>query len=136
MHFKVITPSGIIFDKTEVDSITIPTKIGIITVKEDHIPLLSIVSTGIIELTIKKELHYLAISHGILEVKDNIIEIIADTAEKAEDIDIERAETAKKQAEELIRQKDRIDDASFALLQAKIEKELVRINVGRKYKKL
>jgi len=57
---------------------------------------------------------------------------LADTAERAEEIDIERAEEARKRAEELKKEKIEMDDSEYARVAAAIEKELARIKVGRK----
>ncbi|PIN97089.1 MAG: hypothetical protein COU45_04465 [Nitrosopumilus sp. CG10_big_fil_rev_8_21_14_0_10_33_7] len=59
---------------------------------------------------------------------------MADTAERAEEIDLNRAEEALARAQELLRQEDKMADVDFAFLQAKIEKEVVRIHIGKKYK--
>ncbi len=79
----------------------------------------------------------LAVSSGVLEVRENNeVIVIADTAERAEHIDLERAEAARVRAQELLKQEVFEDDMQFALLQAKMEKELARIRIGKKYKKI
>ena len=60
--------------------------------------------------------------------------IVADTAERAEQIDIARAEAARQRAEELMKQQQ-IADVDYARIQAKLEKELARVRVGKKYRK-
>lgn len=135
---KVVTPEGPRYESDGIVAITIPTTSGVIMVKQDHVPLLSVLSTG--ELVIEKEngaITALAVSSGMLHViHDNEVHVLADTAERAEDIDLERAEAARKRAEEYLKQKDSDENIDYALLQAKIEKELARISVARKYKKL
>ncbi|NCO04624.1 MAG: ATP synthase F1 subunit epsilon [Candidatus Magasanikbacteria bacterium] len=135
IDFKIVTPEGTIYED-QIEKVTIPTQAGEITVYEDHVPLVSILKPG--ELNIHKEkdaVVNLAVSSGIIEVRENSqVYIIADTAERAADIDIKRAEEAKVRAEELMKQQEYALDVDFARLQGKIEKELVRINVGNKYK--
>lgn len=137
MQFKVVTPDGVTYDNA-VLKVTIPTEAGQITIHENHLQMVSILSPGemIVHTDEKSEVN-LAISGGMLEVRQTgEVYVIADTAERAEDIDVERAEKARKRAEELLAQKDNLADVEFARLQAKIEKELSRISVGNKYKNI
>lgn len=136
LHLKIVTPAGVVYEDMEVDSITLPTKAGIITIKDDHVPLVTVVTNGEINVTKEGSTIDLAVSKGVLEIKrDSVINILADTAERAEEIDIERAQEARKRAEEYMKSKDAIADVEFAMLQAKIEKELARINLARRYRR-
>lgn|SRR3989338_3966716 len=136
MKFKIVTPDGVIYED-EIESVSLPTTIGEITVLPHHIPLISVIKIG--EIRIVKGNHEVgvAVSSGVLEVREtNEVIVIADTAERAEHIDIERAEAARKRAEELMKQEKFEDDRQFAMLQAQMEKELTRIKVGKKYKNI
>lgn len=140
MNTKLVTPSGIIFSGQDIKSVTIPTENGVITVMESHVPLISVVTYG--EVTIEHndssiEVLHIAVSKGILEVRDNgEVFVLVQTAEKADDIDIDRAEEAKIAAEEFLKKKIAVDDVAFAHVQAKLEKELARLEVGRRWKRL
>ncbi|HYE59719.1 MAG TPA: ATP synthase F1 subunit epsilon [Candidatus Kapabacteria bacterium] len=136
LTFSIVTPDGVTY-QDDVDQVTIPTTKGHVTILPGHIPLVAILAPG--ELIAKKKDYEvpLAVSGGILEVRPgNVIYVLADTAERAEHIDVERAETARQRAEELMKQQHATDDVEFARLQAKIEKELARVRVGKKYRKL
>lgn len=138
LTLRVVTPDGIVYEDNTVTKVTLPTTTGEITVLDHHIPLLSTIAPG--ELQIYKDGQppvSLAISGGMLEVRrDNAIYVLADTAERAEHIDLERAEAARLRAEELLKAEKEVDDLAFAQLQAAIEKEAARLRVGRKYRKL
>lgn len=134
IQFKIVTPYGVTYDDM-IEKVTIPTAAGEITVLENHTPLVSILAPG--ELIIHKEGYTtgIALSGGFFEIRPNSdVYIMADTAEHGEQIDIERAEAAQKRAEELLKQIQNVEDVDYARLQAAIEKELVRVSVGRKYK--
>jgi F-type H+-transporting ATPase subunit epsilon len=78
-----------------------------------------------------------AISQGLLEVeRDSVVRIIADTADRAEEIDIEKAEEARKRAEEVMESGEDLEDVDYARLQAQIEQETAKIQVGKKYKRM
>ena len=74
-----------------------------------------------------------ATSGGFIEFHNNTLVVLADTAEPAESIDIERAEVAKKRAEELMQQTDIQDQEAYERTAALLEKELVRLRVGRRH---
>ncbi len=132
IRFKIITPERIVFED-EVDQATLPTAEGEITVLPNHIPLISVLKSG--ELIVKKggEEIDIAVSGGIIEVQNNEITILADTAERAEEIDVKRAEEAKKRAEELKSKRILADETQYAIVAANLEKNLARIKVAQKY---
>jgi F-type H+-transporting ATPase subunit epsilon len=132
IKFKIVTPEHTVFE-SEIDQVTLPTQEGEITVLPEHIPLISVLAPG--ELVAKKddEEIAMAVSGGIIEVQKNEITILADTAERAEEIDLARAEEARKKAENLKEEKIRMDDTEYAAAAALLERNLARIKVARKH---
>ncbi len=132
IKFKIVTPEKTVFEE-EIDQVTLPTQEGEITVLPNHIPLISVLSPG--ELVIKKDNEEIdmAVSGGMIEVRNNEIVILADTAERAEEIDLKRAEEARERAEKLKDEKIRMDETEFATAAAIFEKNLARIKVARKH---
>lgn len=136
LDFKIVTPEKIVYHD-EVDKITIPTVSGEITVLPKHSPLVSLLVPG--ELRLKKGSNYvyLAVSGGFIEVRPRSkVVIMADTAERAEEIDLARAEEARQRALDMLKEKEKLDEVQFAKLQAVLDKELARIKVGKKYRNL
>lgn len=138
MHVKIVTTQGTVVNQQDIVSVTLPTSTGEVTVKDDHIPLLSNITSGVISLVNdKNEESYLSISKGVLDVRrESQVTILADTAERAEDIDIDRALEAKKKAEEYLQNTQNQADVDFTALQAQIQKQLARVEAGKKWKKL
>jgi F-type H+-transporting ATPase subunit epsilon len=132
IKFKIVTPERTVYE-SEIDQITLPTADGEITVLPNHIPLISILVPG--ELIVKGdgEEIAMAVSGGMIEVRENAMTILADTAERAEEIDLARAEEAKARAERLKEEKIRMDETEFATAAAIFEKNLARIRVARKH---
>ena len=131
INFKIATPERVVF-KDEVDLITLPTQEGEITVLYNHIPLIGVLRPGEIHVKKGNEEFSMAVSGGFIEVLAQKVVVLADTAERSEEIDIKRAQEAIERANELRNQ--RITDAKeFAALTAQIEKELARLKVGRKH---
>jgi len=134
ISFKIITPEKLVYEDS-VSQVTLPTASGQITVLEDHIPLVSILSVG--ELYTKKENGeevFLSVAGGFVKIANNQVSVLADTAERAEDIDLEKAQEAKQKAEEALEKARNEEDVDYTALMAKIEKELARVKVARKYK--
>ena len=132
IKFKIVTPERVVYED-DIDSLSLPTSQGEITVLPHHIPLVSNLVAG--ELVVRKggETHPMAISGGFVEVrKGNEITVLADTAERVQELDERRAEEARRRAEKLLTER-RADDVDYAALASKIKKELTRLKVARKY---
>ena len=113
------------------------TRDGEITVLPHHIPLVTILQAG--ELRYKKgaEEKAIAISGGFAEVRsDNTLIILADTAEHAEEINLERAQAAYERAAKLMSGAQKKDDIDYASLKSNLERALGRLKVGGKWRKL
>lgn len=132
INFKIATPERVVF-KDEVDSITLPTHSGEITILPNHLPLISVLKPGDIIIKKGNDTFDIAVSGGFIEVLSTKVVVLADTAERSEEIDVARAEAAIKRAQTL-REEKLTDSREFARVAALIEKELVRVKVGRKYR--
>lgn len=132
MKFKITTPERIMLDQ-EVDSITLPTMLGEITILPHHIPLVAQVAAGEIKYKAGNRDNFFAVSGGIIEVKRNgEVVVLADMAEFGHEIDIERAEQAREAAKKLMTQSYK-DQKLFADASASFQKHLVRLKVARKH---
>ncbi len=129
---RIITPERVLYEGS-VEQVTIPTLSGEITILPHHVSLVGLLKPG--ELIIKQngETLPMVVSTGMLQVQDTEIIILADTAERVEEIIEERAEEARKRAEELLAQQA-FDTTEYALIAAKLEKELARLRVVRKHR--
>jgi len=136
IKFSVITPEKKVYEN-EVFQVSIPTTTGEITVLPGHIPMVSVLQAGEMRIKDKDGEHPYAVSAGFLEVRaNNELVILADRAERADTIDLVRAEESRKRAEEEMKKAKAGQDVDYARLQALIDKEMNRIRVGNKYRKL
>lgn len=136
IKFKIVTPEDIVLE-TKVTQVTIPTQSGEITVLPGHIPLVSNLQPGVIEATKEdKTSVIMSVSGGFLEVNNKNINILADTAERAQEIDLAKVEEAKKQAEISKKDTKQFDKIRFANITAKLAKELARERAANKWKKI
>lgn len=133
MVIKVTTPEGVIYEN-EVDSATIPTQMGEITVLPNHIPLVSALQHG--EIVLKKggKQEFLSVSTGFIEVNKNVITILADTAETVASLVETEILKAKERAEKLLQEKRNVSDVSFVEAASALERELSRLKIYRRRK--
>lgn len=136
IKFEIVTPERTVL-KENIRQLTLPTKQGEITILPNHIPLIATINPGVISLTKENSaLEILSVSGGFVEVLKNKVVILADTAEMAEEIDIERAEEARQRAEQIMKEMKRSDLESFTAVNAMIAKELARSRAAKLWRKL
>jgi F-type H+-transporting ATPase subunit epsilon len=136
LHLHIITPLGTVLLQ-EVSFVVVPTLAGEVTVRPGHIPLISVIKAGELVLGTDESRVPFSVFSGVLEVKDTetgtAAILLVDRSEKAEDIDIERAEASYKRAEEL-RAMATVGNTDFAHFEKLMNKELNRVNIARKYR--
>ena len=133
IKFKIITPERVVYE-SEVDQSTLPVSDGEVTILPNHRSYIASLKPGEIRLKTGDEETLLVTSGGFIEFNKNALIVLADTAERASEIDIKRAEeTARRRAEELKKEKITMDEMEYAKVAASIEKEMVRVKVAKKH---
>lgn len=130
IHLDIVTiERSLVSD--EVDYISAPAIDGIVGILPRHEPLLTALGVG--ELRYKKDNEEvsLAIGGGFMEVRPDKVTVLADVAERADEIDEARAEHARERAAALLKEKGRAD-ADYVLLEQSIRRAEVRLKVARK----
>lgn len=140
IKFEIVSPERVILKK-EILQISAPSKVGEITILPNHIPLVSILEAGVIEIkNLDNSIEIISTSGGFLEVLKDKVVILADMAERAEELDRERIREAKLKAETA--QKEALikgDMYDYSAISAKLEIELARqraLNKWRRIKKI
>lgn len=132
IKFKIVTSEKTVYED-EVDQATFMTSDGQITILPNHRSYITSLMPGEAMIKKKGEEISLSISGGFIEFHDNTLIVLADTAERAEEIDLKRAEEARARAEELKNQAISVDDEDYARVAAAIQKESARIRVAKKH---
>ncbi|MCC7357199.1 ATP synthase F1 subunit epsilon [Candidatus Uhrbacteria bacterium] len=136
LHFELVTLERTLF-KEEALQVTLPTTMGEITVLPGHQAIVASLISGVAHLKRKDGGEEdIAVSGGFIEIKDDVVRVLADTAERGEDLDIEIIEQAKKRAEDIMKATDRRDDNAFAAAAAALERELARYRVANKRRRI
>ena len=132
VKLDVVTAERLVFSE-DVEVVVAPGVEGQLGILPHHTPLMTMLQPG--ELLVRKggEELCLVITGGFLEVRPDRVIILADAAERAEDIDVRRAEEAKHRAEERLKERAPGEDA--AQIEASLRRALARIEVVERRKK-
>ncbi len=130
LRLVIVTGERQVLEEDGIDMVVAPGIEGYLGILPRHAPLLTALRPG--ELVVKKggEEYAYAISGGFLEVLPDQVTILADTAERSDEIDIERAEAARRRAQE--RLASAMTEQEIAAAKASLAKALVRIKVARR----
>lgn len=135
LSLKVVTPERIVYEDM-VDSVSLMTEMGEITILPNHVPLVSNLRAGEVRLKKNGEESHLVASTGFVEVRSgNQVIILADTAEREEELELEKIEEAKERAHKFLTETRHKDDVAFADAAVHLERELARYRVAIKRRK-
>ncbi len=104
-QLEIVTPEKMVV-KDQAEEMQIPGKNGYLGILPGHAPLISELSVGQISYRNGSETHYLCVAWGFAEVLPDKVTILAETAERGEDVDCERAQKAKERAEQRLASAD------------------------------
>lgn len=122
---EIVTPQGLVFSE-EVDEVTASGSEGEFGVLPGHVPFVTTLKIGM--LTCKKgtESKFFFVNWGYAEVGAEKVMVLADSAERSEEIDIERAKAAMKRAEERLKKAEEVD---FARAESSLERAVTRVQI-------
>ena len=129
LHLSVVTPERALIDE-EVDEVQVPGLEGYLGILPGHAPLFSELAIGELSYVDAGRTYSIFLAGGFVEVLDNQVRILADAAERAADIDLERAEAARARAEERIARPG--EDLDYPRAQAALQRAQGRIRVAGK----
>lgn len=128
---KIVTPEGEIYDQSGAEIAVINTKGGQMGIMAGHEPVLA--ALAIDEMIVKKDdqKRSLAVNGGVAEFSQNMLTVIADSAEIADDIDVNRAENAKERAQSRLAKAQEVKDSrEIAMAHVALMRAVNRIHVA------
>jgi F-type H+-transporting ATPase subunit epsilon len=131
LALEIITPTQVVLSE-EVDEVTIPTVDGEISILPNHVNLLTKIAAG--EMIIRKgtKSDLFAITGGFLEILNSHVNVLADYAIHADDIEIAKVQEAKERAQKAM--KEKLTEEDFRVVNAELAKALLQIKVAHKRK--
>ncbi|MDX1535706.1 MAG: ATP synthase F1 subunit epsilon [Candidatus Spechtbacterales bacterium] len=135
VKLKIITPEKVIYED-EVEKLSVPTKDGVVSIRPDHMLLVSVIEAGKLIVTKESRDIDMAVTRGFLEVRSGSeVVIMADTAERIEDMDEEKIKAARKRAEKAMQNAKDADDVDFARMEEVVAREISRLKILSKRKR-
>ena len=128
LTLEVITPEKLVLRET-VDEVILPGLNGELGILPDHTPMISQVKTGILAYRSGGEKKQMHVSGGFAEVLPDKVSVMADVAEKPDEIDLKRAQEARSKAEQLLGARG--ENADLQITQLKLERALIRIQLAQ-----
>lgn len=118
----------------DADIVVVPGVGGEMGVLPNHAPLLSTLKFGILKVRTKDEEQVFTIAGGVIEVQPDLITVLADSAENVAEIDVARAEDARKRAEDILKEGPPQDTDAFLKLEAALRRSNLRLEAVRRFR--
>jgi F-type H+-transporting ATPase subunit epsilon len=131
LSVEIITGERVVYEESDVDMVVAPGADGALGILPSHAPLFTLLSLGEMRVIKGGEEQSLAVFGGFLEISDDHIRILADAAERAEEIDVDRAEVARQRAES---RKTEGTSATEDMMRAEaaMRRSMVRLKISRR----
>lgn len=130
---EIVSQDRLVYEG-DVDIVMIPGQDGEMGVLPSHAPLLTTLQMGVVRVRIGTEEEIFTVTGGLAEIQPDIVTVLADAAENVEEIDITRAEEAKRRAEELLEQGPPADVDRYLAIEAALRRSNLRLEMARRYR--
>lgn len=130
LTLQLVTPYKKVLSQ-EVDEVTAPGTLGELGVLPGHTPLLTTMKIGELSYKQGNEVFHVAVNWGYLEVEEDQVNVLVETAERADEIDLERAKAALGRAETALKELSP-EDKQYKIMEAALERAMIRIQVAGK----
>ena len=128
-RLQIVTPDGSLFDG-QAEALRLRTSEGYVSIRAGHVDYIAALDVGMVSVTKDGTTRDAACGGGFISVEEGEVRLVATTFEYADEIDVERAESAKKRAEERLAQAQ--EERDIAMAKAKLSRALNRIDVAGK----
>lgn len=129
LFLEVVTPERVLVSE-EVESVTAPGSLGEFGVLEGHVAFLTGIVPGALKYTKGGKQFYLAVTSGFCEVSENKVSVMVDAAERAEEIDVERARRAMERAKERLARARGEPDIDMIRAELALRRAIARLKVA------
>jgi F-type H+-transporting ATPase subunit epsilon len=130
LHLQIVTPQKRAFEG-DVDEVIVPGSEGELGILPHHAPLVSLLGQGILRLKQGGQEQEFAIFGGFLQVRPDRVVVLAETADLGSDVDLERAERARREAEKML-QGGLAEEVDLARARAALQRALIRIRIAER----
>jgi F-type H+-transporting ATPase subunit epsilon len=133
IHCDIVSQDRTVF-VGDVDIVVLPGMDGEMGVLPHHAPLLTTLKFGLIKVRQGGNEEVFTVSGGVAEIQPTVVTVLADAAENVEEIDVARAEAAKKHAEDALTQVKPEDADTYLAIEAALRRSNLRLDAARRYR--
>lgn len=119
----------------DVDIVVLPGAAGEMGILPKHAPVLTTLKYGVVKVRRDGKEQIFAVAGGVAEIQPEIVTVLADAAENVEEIDVDRADKARKRAEEILKQGVPADTDAYLAMEAALRRSNLRLDAARRYRK-
>ena len=131
---EIVSQDRMVFEG-DADIIIAPGVLGEMGILPNHAPLLTALQYGILRVRTQGREEVFTVSGGILEATPHLVTVLADTAENVAEIDVARAEAAKRRAEEMLKQGPPPDSDTYLAIEAALRRSNLRLEAAQRYRR-
>jgi F-type H+-transporting ATPase subunit epsilon len=131
---EIVSQDKLVYEG-DADAVILPGTDGEMGILPRHAPLLTTLKFGIITVRARSEEKHFTVAGGVAEIQPEIITILADSAENVEEIDVARAEAARKRAEEALAKGIPPDTDSYLKMEAALRRSNLRLDAARRFQR-
>lgn len=131
---EIVSQDRMVFEG-DVDIVVLPGSAGEMGILPHHAPLLTTLNYGVIKVRTRGQEEVFTVAGGIAEIQPDIVTVLADAAENVREIDLERAEAARKRAEEALKGIAPAEMDNFLAIEAALRRSNLRLDAVRRYRK-
>lgn len=131
---EIVSQDRMVFEG-DADAIIAPGTVGEMGILPNHAPLLSALKPGFLRVRYHGHEEVFTVTGGILEVTPRSVTVLADAAENVSEIDIARAEAAKRRAEEMLEQGPPPESDTYLAIEAALRRSNLRLDAVQRYRR-
>ncbi len=129
LNVEVVSAERVVFTG-EADMVIAPGTMGVLGILPRHAPLLTSLNPGVLRIRRGDDEEIMAVSGGFLQVSNDRVEVLTDAAERAEEIDVARAEAARERAEQVLAEHPRERSTEVEAAELALRRSLARLKVS------
>jgi F-type H+-transporting ATPase subunit epsilon len=132
---EIVSQDRMVFEG-DVDIVVLPGSAGEMGILPHHAPLLTTLKYGIIKVRTQGKEEIFTVAGGVAEIQPEIVTVLADAAENIREIDLDRAEAARKRAEEMLEKGVSAEADTYLAVEAALRRSNLRLDAVRRYRKV
>lgn len=132
---EIVSQDRMVFEG-DVDIVVLPGAAGEMGILPHHAPLLTTLNYGVIKVRTKDKEEIFTVAGGVAEIQPDIVTVLADAAENIREIDLDRAEAARKRAKDALEKGVPSDSDTYLAVEAALRRSNLRLDAVRRYRKV